>query len=139
MYNRAKTLPRLHASLLRQSYPTFEWVLVDDGSDDVTEALIQRWLEAGELDLVVTHQPNCGKHVAVNRGVELARGQVSVIVDSNDWFAPRALERLLHHWHTIPEKQRGAFSGVVGLCAYEDGSVIGSRYPIDPLDCDPAS
>jgi glycosyltransferase involved in cell wall biosynthesis len=137
-YNRALTLPRLYDSLAAQTFRDFEWLVVDDGSEDETEALVSRWSEEGKIAIRYAKQANAGKHVAVNRGVELARGAYTTIVDSDDWLVPNALERLLHHWHQIPEDERAAFSGVVGLCAYEDGTVIGDPYPADPLDCDQA-
>ena len=40
-YNRAYTLTRLYKSLIYQSSKLFEWVIVDDGSKDETEALIK--------------------------------------------------------------------------------------------------
>ncbi len=113
-------------------------MIVDDGSGDETPALVQGWMDEGRLDIRYRRQENRGKHVAVNRGVEMARGELVTIIDSDDWFVPNALELLLGHWHRIPTAERQGFSGVVGLCAYEDGRVIGDRYPSDPLDCDPA-
>ena len=40
-YNRADLLPRLFESLLQQEYKNFEWVVVDDGSSDNTESVIE--------------------------------------------------------------------------------------------------
>ncbi len=137
-YNRAHTLPRQYESLLAQTFRDFEWVIVDDGSEDDTEILVRSWIDAGDVEIRYRRQPNRGKHVAVNRGVDMARGEFTTIVDSDDWFVQNALELLLGHWNGISAKQRPGFSGVVGLCAYEDGRVIGDRYPRDPLDCDPA-
>jgi glycosyltransferase involved in cell wall biosynthesis len=137
-YNRAHTLGRLYESLLAQTYREFEWVVIDDGSEDGTEALVRSWIADGPIEIRYHRQPNRGKHVAVNAGLELARGEYTSIVDSDDWFPPDALERLMHHWSRIPPEQRDGFSGVVGLCAYDDGRIVGDRYPSDPLDCDPA-
>jgi len=137
-YNRAHTLGRVRASLLAQTFQDFEWVVVDDGSEDGTETLIRSWAESGELVVRYRRQPNGGRHVAVNRGVEMARGAFTTIVDSDDWLVPNALERLLHHWNGIPADEKSSFSGVVGLCAYKNGDIVGDLYPTDPLDCDPA-
>jgi glycosyltransferase involved in cell wall biosynthesis len=137
-YNRAGTLGRQYESLLAQTFDDFEWVVVDDGSDDGTDALVASWAAEGKLDIVYRAQRNRGKHVAVNRGVQQARGEFITIIDSDDYFTPSALELLLGHWGRIREDERPAFSGVVGLCAFEDGRIVGDRYPSDPLDCDPA-
>jgi glycosyltransferase involved in cell wall biosynthesis len=137
-YNRAHVLGRIYDSLRRQTYNNFEWLIVDDGSDDETKALVRSWMDRASIDIRYRVQANRGKHVAVNRGVELARGEFTSIVDSDDWFPPTALEVLVREWEHIPASERASFSGVVGLCAFEDGRIIGDRYPTDPLDCDSA-
>ena len=43
-YNRAYTLPQLYESLQRQTDNDFEWIIVDDGSKDETEELVNRWI-----------------------------------------------------------------------------------------------
>jgi len=136
-YNRAHVLPRVYESLVRQTYHDFEWVIVDDGSDDGTRAIVQSWIRTGSFDIQYVEQPNRGKHVAVNRGIELARGEFTSIVDSDDWLRPDALKRLVQHWYDIPRAERSRFSGVVGLCVYENGEVVGDCYPQDLLDSDP--
>lgn len=137
-FNRAHTLPRLYRSLVAQTHRSFEWIVVDDGSSDGTEQVVSKYRAADEIDVRYERQPNSGKHVAVNRGAELARGAFTTIVDSDDWLVPDALRLLLRIWARIPDDQRANFSGVVGLASYEDGAVIGDRFPADPLDCDPA-
>jgi glycosyltransferase involved in cell wall biosynthesis len=137
-YNRAHLLGRVYESLLAQTFPRFEWIIVDDGSQDDTEMLVKSWIDKGTLQILYRRQANLGKFAAVNRGVELARGEYTMTVDSDDWLVPDALERLLAHWHAIPDAEQHAFSGIVGLCAYEDGRIVGDPFPSDPLDCDPA-
>lgn len=137
-YNRAHTLGRVYESLLAQTAQNFEWVIVDDGSDDGTDALVGTWEQVGGMRITYLRKENAGKHVAINRGVEIARGEFITIIDSDDWFVADALETLLCSWGTIPVDQQDRFSGVVGLCAYEDGSIVGDVFPHDPLDCDPA-
>jgi glycosyltransferase involved in cell wall biosynthesis len=137
-YNRAHLLGRVYESLIVQTLPRFEWIIVDDGSIDDTETLVRSWIDNGRIEIRYRQQPNRGKFAAVNRAVELARGEYTMTVDSDDWLVPDALERLLTHWRTIPEAEQRGFSGVVGLCAYEDGQIVGDPFPSDPLDCDPA-
>jgi glycosyltransferase involved in cell wall biosynthesis len=121
-----------------QTFRNFEWVVVDDGSEDETSRLVDHWRQQGNIAIQYRHQANAGKHVAVNRGVEIARGRYTTIVDSDDWLLPESLELLVDHWQRIPEAEREQFSGVVGLFAYEDGAIVGDQFPTDPLDCDQA-
>ena len=64
-------------------------------------------------------------------------GEFTTIIDDDDRFVENALGRLLQHWQDMPDHEREGFSGVVGLCAFEDGRIVGDRYPADPFDCDP--
>ena len=111
-YNRASTLGRQYESLLAQSFRDFEWVIVDDGSEDDTQALVKSWADDGKLEIRYRSQANRGKHVAVNRGgVEMARGEFTTIIDSDDFFAPNGLELLVRHWDEIPAAERPGSSG----------------------------
>ena len=133
-YNRAHTLHRVHDSLVVQTDRDFEWLIVDDGSTDGTEALVRDWQRQASFPIRYLTQPHAGKHVAVNLGVREARGELFLTVDSDDALVPHALERYRHHWQSIPESIRGRFSAVTALVADENGRLIGSRFPHDPTD-----
>lgn len=94
-YNRAYILNNLYQSLCRQSYGDFEWLIVDDGSTDNTEGLIASWLDESKISLCYIKQPNGGKHRAINRGIQEANGNLFFIVDSDDYLADNAIERIL--------------------------------------------
>ena len=133
-YNRAHTLRRVYDSLCAQTCRDFEWLVVDDGSTDGTAELIARWAETAEFPVRYFRQDHSGKHFAHNLAAREARGQFFLPLDSDDACAPRALERIAHHWNAIPADQRASFSGIAGLCSDQSGKVIGDRYPADPLD-----
>lgn len=135
-YQRAHTLPRLYASLKAQTFTDFEWLVIDDGSDDGTEALVRGWIEEGGLEIDYFWQPNGGKHVAVNSGVERAGGEYCALMDSDDWYAPNALERMIATWESIPAERRQGFASVEGLCADQHGGLIGGHLPAPELDSD---
>lgn len=59
-----------------------------------------------------------------------------VRLDSDDWLATNALERMLFYWESIPDEQRSQFVGVAGLTARPNGEIIGTRFPQDILDAD---
>lgn len=135
-FNRAHTLRRVYDSLCSQTYRDFEWLVVDDGSTDGTRALIEAWSRQAPFAIHYVHQENRGKHVAHNRGVELARGQLFLSLDSDDSCVPQALERFKWHWDRIPAASRASFTGVTALCADQLGRVHGSRFPVDVFDSD---
>jgi glycosyltransferase involved in cell wall biosynthesis len=126
----------VYKSLLEQTFRDFEWLIVDDGSTDGTETLVKQWQQEAEFPIRYYWQPNSGKHVAFNRAVERAMGELFVGLDSDDWLAPNALERMLHHWQSIPPDLREGYVGVAGLCAYSDGKIVGTSFPQDVFDAD---
>lgn len=133
-YNRAAKLPRLHESLCAQTFRDFEWLVVDDGSTDETATAVCDLAATSAFPVIYRHQENAGKHVALNRAVEACRGTFLAIVDSDDWYRPACLERLKHHWDSLPDPRR--YAEVQGLCADERGNVIGDLYPTDIFDSD---
>lgn len=136
-YNRAHNLPRVYESLKKQTYKEFEWLIVDDGSSDGTADLVKKWQNEGVLTIRYFYQENRGKHIAINRGVSEANGDLFLFTDSDDWLVPHALERLVFNWNDIPEAERKKVSGVTFLCMYSDGKIVGARIPANVFISDP--
>ena len=134
-FNRSHTLPMVYESLKTQTFGDFEWLIVDDGSKDESEGLIEGWRQEGVLDIRYIRQENKGKHFAFNRGVKEARGELFLTLDSDDTCLPCALERFKFHWDDLGERQ-GQFCGVTGLCADSSGRIEGDRFPRDVFDSD---
>lgn len=136
-YNRAHTLPRVFDCLERQTCRDFEWLIIDDGSVDGTWAMIEGWRSEAGFPLRYVYQSHAGKHVAFNRGVREAKGQLFLSWDSDDGAVPQALERFAAHWNAIPGDRRSGFSAVTALRMDEGGCPIGDRFPRDILDSEP--
>lgn len=111
-YNRAYTLERLYISLKKQTYRNFEWVIIDDGSVDNTENIVRGFILENLINIKYIKQKNSGKHVAINNGVEIAKGELFFIVDSDDYLPKDSLESILNTWNSIEEKS--SFIGVGG-------------------------
>lgn len=134
-YNRGHLLPRVYTSLLAQDDRDFEWLVIDDGSSDDTEARVQAWAAEAPFPVRYVRQENQGKHMATNRAVELARGQMFVIVDSDDWLAEGALGAIRAAWESIPAAERGRYAGIAGLFLDPGGQPVTRLFPADPCDC----
>lgn len=134
-FNRATILSRVYESLLQQTFTDFEWIIVDDGSTDNTKTLIQQWQKKANTFLIrYFFQQNSGKHIAVNYGVQQAKGVFFIIADSDDRFVPEALEEFYSAWNAIPIKQQSDFSNVWCLCKDEKGNIIGDSFPENTWD-----
>ncbi|GHT05292.1 hypothetical protein FACS189423_09250 [Bacteroidia bacterium] len=131
-YNRAYTLTTLYESLIRQDFQDFEWLIVDDGSTDDTADLVESF-ERTNFPIRYYRQENQGKHVAINKGVQLAKGELFFIVDSDDHVPPDALAKIWHWYETI--KDNPDFAGVSGWRCYPDGSCMGNNTEYKFLDC----
>lgn len=136
-YNRKPYLKGLYDSIVRQDFTDFEWVVVDDGSTDGTEAALAGFVEAGKIPIQYHRQANAGKHVAINRGVAMARGELFFIVDSDDTVADGALQAIASQWEAVSALPHASeFAGVCGTRIHRDGRVIGGAVDYRTLDVD---
>lgn len=94
-YNRAHLLPQLYASLCSQTNKDFVWLLVDDGSTDGTEALVEQLKAENKIAIQYIHQSNGGKHRAHNTAVKACVTPWFVGVDSDDYMVDDAVEVIL--------------------------------------------
>lgn len=94
IYNIMDCLPRCVESICAQTYQNLEILLVDDGSDDGTELLVDK-LAASDPRIRVFHKENGGSSSARNLGIRNARGKWIGFVDSDDYIAPNMYEKLL--------------------------------------------
>lgn len=132
-YNRAKLLPILFNSLIHQTNNDFEWLIVNDGSSDDSEAVVKCFIEKKTINIRYIKQENVGKHRAINRGLKEAKGYMFLIVDSDDSLQNNAVDFILKESKIIKDDIR--FAGISGLCVSKKGSLIGSGLPQPQIDC----
>lgn len=128
-YNRAYIIKRLYDSLLEQTCPCFEWIIIDDGSTDETETLISSFLREGKIDIHYLKRSNGGKHRAINQGVKKARGELFFIVDSDDLLPSDAVEILYHYYEKV--RMDNTFAGISGIRVNMANERIGGELNID--------
>lgn len=124
-YNRASLLINLYQSLIKQDFDDFEWVIVDDGSIDATTDIVDQFIQERQIVIIYIKQANGGKHRALNRGVKEAKGELVLIVDSDDSLPINSLSIIYSHYLDI--KDNSSIGGVCGLMAHHDGTIIGER------------
>ena len=97
-YNRAAFLPEAIESLLSQTYPEFEIVVVDDGSTDETKEVCDRYPTVQYI-----YQNNQGVSAARNTGIRASKGEYLLFLDSDDCLLPKAVEIGLNCINAHPE------------------------------------
>lgn len=134
-YNRGKLLLPLYDSLKNLTFKDFEWLIVDDGSEDDTEQYALSWIEHNienaEFPIRYIKKSNGGKHTAINRGVREANGELILILDSDDTLPVDSLVTIAQYYEQC--KGYKDCAGVCGLMAHHDGQLIGSGFPKDPM------
>lgn len=91
IYNIEKDLRRCLDSLLRQTSPSYEVLLIDDGSTDESGCVCDEYA-AKNSRFVVYHQENAGVSAARNKGIELASGDLIGFIDPDDWVSNHYVE-----------------------------------------------
>ena len=130
-YNRAYMIEKLYDSLCLQTCKDFEWIVVDDGSVDNTEELIQNFIQENKIHIVYYKQKNQGKHIAINKGVELAKGELFFIVDSDDILPKDSLEIVIEKYQSIKDDE--TIAGLAGRRGYISGGYIGTNKSYDDV------
>ena len=126
-YNRAHTLPRTYESLLRQNNKDFLWLIVDDGSQDDTGALVKQWQSADNgFEIHYIYKDNGGMHTAHNTAYEHIDTELNICIDSDDALAEDAVEKILSKWQQVKDK---GYAGIIGLDADMNGNLIGKGFP----------
>ena len=88
LYNKGQIIERTVKSVLCQSYPHFELIIVDDGSTDNSVEIVRQF-DDERIQLI--QQPNAGPSAARNTGVRNAKTEWIVFLDGDDEFLPNAL------------------------------------------------
>lgn len=93
VYNVEKYLPQCLDSVKEQTYPDIEVILVNDGSTDNSLSICKRY--AKKFNWILIDQNNEGLSAARNVGVEHSTGDYIAFLDSDDWFEPDMIEKMV--------------------------------------------
>ena len=93
VYNIEKFLPKCMESLTRQTFKNIEIICINDGSRDGSGEILNSYAQNDER-IILINQENQGVSRARNRGLEIARGQYIIFVDSDDYVKEDLIEKL---------------------------------------------
>lgn len=112
-YNRSNEIKKLYDSLEKQSDKDFVWLVVDDGSSDGTNDLIEKWQKEASFKIEYIWQENAGKSTAHNLGVSKTQTELFTCVDSDDYLSNDAVAMIKEVW-------LGQVEGDVGILALRE-------------------
>lgn len=125
-YQHEAFIARALTSVLAQTRPADEILVIDDGSRDETAAIVEAMASrAAPGRIILRRQANQGAHAALNTGLDAATGDVLTILNSDDSFAPTRLSDLVG---VIERGASVAFSRVVHVD--EAGVALASDHPL---------
>lgn len=95
VYNVESYLDKCLQSICNQTYSKIEIILVNDGSTDNSERIMEKWSEKDDR-IIILHQENSGLSAARNKGLDKATGDWIVFVDSDDFISDNYVLKLLN-------------------------------------------
>ena len=108
LYNKYDFIEKAVFSVLNQSYPHFELIVIDDGSSDGSIQVVEN---IKDTRIKLFKQSNGGVSSARNKGIEIAKYDLIALLDADDWWGDNYLESMLKL-----------------ILKYPDVSIYGSRY-----------
>ncbi|HEV8168436.1 MAG TPA: glycosyltransferase [Pyrinomonadaceae bacterium] len=106
-YNEELVIANTIHSLLASDYPSYEIIVIDDGSEDETSNVVAEQFAGDECVRLLT-VANAGKAAALNTGLRYARGEIIIALDADTLFTPQTVGALAHRFY---DKTLGAIAG----------------------------
>lgn len=98
-YNSEKTIENAIKSVINQSYPYWELIVIDDGSSDHSFSIIQNFSVKDERVRTIQNKKNMGVSKSRNLGIEKSKGDWIAFLDSDDMWVEKKLEKQIFYAH----------------------------------------
>lgn len=121
-FNSEKTIERTIKSVLGQTCKDYEYIIVDGASKDGTLEIVKKYEPLFEGRMKWQSKPDNGIYDAMNKGVQIATGDIIGIVNSDDWLEPDALESVNNSFIYNKEDLASLYCGGI-YYHFSDGSV----------------
>lgn len=131
-YNVANTIQEVAKCVNDQSFKSFEWIIYNDGSNDDSDTVIRKIIgEYPHLNIVYMNPGvNRGKHIAWNRALDIARGELFICADADDPFEKDSFQFFYDRWCEVRDDE--SCCGILGLVdSLETGEMHAGKWPND--------
>jgi len=129
VYNSERFLAQAIESILAQTFTDFEFIIVDDCSQDRSVEIIQSYQKRDGRVRLIKLERNVGKANARNQGMKASSGEYISVMDSDDVRLPQSLSKQVAFMEANPD------IGVLGACAQAVNQDLQPMYPMEaPLD-----
>ena len=133
-FNSSKTISQVYDSLLQLNIKDFEWIVVNDCSEDDTSLKIQKMMSSANFDIDFYDLPhNMMVTYCYNLLVQKARGEYLILLDHDDMIKPNALERFNFYLDSPDFINSNQIAGIIANCEDENGDLIGTPFPKSPF------
>lgn len=130
VYNGERSLHDTVSSILTQTFKDFEYIIINDGSNDDTQNILEQFSD--DRIICLQNERNRGLPYSLNKGVDMARGKYIARIDAGDLAVPQRLERQVAFLESHPD------TGILGSACVvidESGNTQGIKtFPLSDLD-----
>lgn len=129
-YNQQAFVADALQSVIAQSYPNIDLIVIDNGSTDQTVACIREIIRPYPAIRFIPNGVNLGLNRAFNQGLVLAKGQYIIDLSADDVLLPDRITRQVVFFEQLPDEYGVVFSNATYIDT--NGNVTGVHYPIEP-------
>lgn len=116
LYNRKQYIERLYYSLCAQTRKDFQWLIIDDGSEENTSAIFEEYSKYAEFMIEYHYKENGGKHTALNYSHPYIKYDWVLILDSDDILTNDAVETAVSYIEKYND------NGEIGIISFQRGT-----------------
>ncbi|PVX44961.1 hypothetical protein C8C85_0721 [Flavobacterium sp. 103] len=117
-------------SVINQSYPSIELIIVDDFSADSSKTIIETWLEKKPKIQFIANETNLGNTKSFNKALKLAKGKYIIDLAADDLLLPNCVALQIDAFKNSCYKNLGVVYGNVELIS-ENGTFVSYYFPVN--------